>query len=52
MRATGQDAAFFPLDKVQSNLRAFFVILVYLGALGTASIWLFQRKDVPGAKGD
>ena len=52
VRATGQDAAFFPLDKVQSNLRAFFVILAYLAALGAASTWLFQRKDVPGAKGD
>ena len=52
VRATGQDAAFFPLDKVQSNFRAFFVILAYIVALGGAAFWLLQRKDIPGAKGE
>ncbi len=52
VRATGQDAAFFPLDKVQSNLRAFFVILAYIAALGGGALWLIQRKDVPGSRGE
>ena len=52
VRATGQDAAFFPLDKVQSNLRAFFVILAYIVALGGGALWLIQRKDIAGSKGE
>ena len=52
VRATGQDAAFFPLDKVQSNLRAFFVLLAYIVALGGAAFWIIQRKDIPASKGD
>ena len=52
VRATGQDAAFFPLDKVQSNLRAFFVILAYIVALGGGAIWLIQRKDIAGSRGE
>ena len=51
-RATEQDAAFFPLDKVQSNLRAFFVILAYIVALGGGAIWLIQRKDIAGFRGE
>ena len=52
VRATGQDAAFFPLDKVQSNLRAFLVLLAYIAALGGAALWIIQRKDVPTSKGE
>ena len=52
VRATGQDAAFFPLDKIQSNLRAFFVILAYIVALSGAALWLIQRKDIPGFRGE
>ena len=52
VRATEQDAAFFPLDKVQSNLRAFFVILAYIVALGGGAIWLIQRKDIAGFSPD
>ena len=49
VRATGDDAALFPLDKVQSNFRAFFVVLAYIVVLGGASLRLFQRKDIAGA---
>ena len=52
VRATGQDAAFFPLDKVQSNFQAFFVILAYIVALGGAALCLLRRKDIPGARGE
>ena len=52
VRATGQDAAFFPLDKVQSNLRAFFVLLAYIAALGGGALWLIQRKDIAGSRGE
>ena len=34
------------------TLRAFFVILVYTGVFGAAAFWLFQRRDVAGAKGE
>ncbi len=34
------------------TLRAFFVILAYTVALVAATLWLFQRRDVAGAKGE
>ena len=52
VRATGHEAAFFPLDKVESNIRAFLVILSYIAVLASASLWLFQRRDVAGARGE
>ncbi len=33
------------------TLHAFLVILVYLVVMGAATFWLFQRRDVSGAKG-
>ena len=50
VRAAGEDAAFFPLDKVQSNLRAFLVILAYTTALSGAALRLFLRRDVTSAR--
>ena len=50
VRAAGEDAAFFPLDKVQSNLRAFLVVLAYTAALGGAALRLFLRRDVTSAR--
>ena len=38
----------FPTD----NARAFFVILAYTAVLLGAALWIFQRRDVPGAKGE
>ena len=34
------------------TLRAFFVLLEYTAALVAAALWLFQRRDVAGAKGE
>ena len=51
VRATGQDSSFFPLDQVQSNLKAFLVMLAYMCAMGGAAFRLFLRRDVSGAKG-
>ena len=51
VRAAGEDSAMFPLDKAQNNLRAFLVILAYTAALSGASLRLFLRRDVSGAKG-
>ena len=41
-------SAAFPTD----NARAFFVILAYTAVLLGAALWIFQRRDVPGAKGE
>ena len=34
------------------TLRAFFVILAYTAVFVAASLWIFQRRDVAGAKGE
>ncbi len=34
------------------TLRAFFIVLAYTAALVAAAVWLFQRRDVTGAKGE
>ena len=34
------------------TLRAFFVILAYTMVFVAAAIWIFQRRDVAGAKGE
>ena len=34
------------------TLRAFFVLLAYTAVLVAAALWLFQRRDVTGAKGE
>ena len=34
------------------NARAFFVMLAYTAVLLGAALWIFQRRDVPGAKGE
>ena len=34
------------------TLRAFFVILAYTAVLVAATLWLFQRRDVTGARGE
>ena len=40
--------AAFPTD----SARAFFVMLAYTAVLLGAALWIFQRRDVPGAKGE
>ena len=34
-----------------SNIHGFFVALVYIAVLGAATVWLFLRKDIGGARG-
>ena len=34
------------------TLRAFFVILAYTAVFVAAALWIFQRRDVAGAKGE
>ena len=34
------------------TLRAFFIILAYIVVLTAAAIWLFQRRDISGARGE
>ena len=34
-----------------SNLHGFLVALVYIAVLGAATVWLFLRKDIGGARG-
>ncbi len=44
--------AIFPVDDPSSQLHAFFVITAYIIILGAAAFWLFQRKDITGARGE
>ena len=37
---------------VPNILRAFFVILAYTAVLVAAAIWVFQRRDITGARGE
>ena len=41
-----------PLANVPGNLHASLVLLAYIAVLGAASFWLFQRRDITGAKGE
>ena len=40
-----------PLSDLPSNLHALLVILAYIVVLGGSALWLFQRRDIGGAKG-
>ncbi len=41
-----------PPSDLPSNLHAFLVLLAYVVVLGGAAFWLFQRRDVTGARGE
>ena len=51
IRTTGE-GAMFPVNDPSSQLHAFFVITAYTIILGAAAFWLFQRKDIAGARGE
>ena len=51
VRTTGE-GAMFPLSDPSSQLHAFFVVAAYIIVLGAAAFWLFQRKDIAGARGE
>ena len=48
---TGQ-GSMFPVSHPSSQLHAFLVITGYSIVLGAAAFWLFQRKDIAGARGE
>ena len=48
---TGQ-GSMFPVSHPSSQLHAFLVITGYSIVLGVAAFWLFQRKDIAGARGE
>ena len=39
-------------DAQADNFQAFLVILAYIVVLGTVAFWVFQRRDIAGAKGE
>ena len=39
------------VSDLPSHVHAFLVILAYIVALGGSALWLFQRRDIAGAKG-
>ena len=52
VQATGGAAALFPLQDLPSQLHAFLALTAYIAVLGGAALWLFQRKDIAGARGE
>ena len=52
VQATGADKALFPAGDLPGTLHAFLVLLAYILVLGAATFWLFQRRDISGAKGE
>ena len=52
VQATGGDAALFPLQDLPSQLHAFLVLTAYIVIIGTVAFWLFQHKDIAGARGE
>ena len=51
IRTTGQ-GSMFPVSHPSSQLHAFLVITAYIIIIGVAAFWLFQRKDIAGARGE
>ena len=41
-----------PLSDLPGSLHAFLVILAHIVVLGAAAFWLFQRRDIAGARGE
>ena len=52
VQTTGADQALFPAGDLPGTLHAFLVLLAYILVLAAATFWLFQRRDVSGAKGE
>ena len=52
VQATGGDAALIPLQDLPSELHAFFVLTSYIVIIGAVAFWLFQHKDIAGARGE
>ena len=52
VETTGGNAALFDISSPPGALRAFLILLAYVVVLGGTAFWLFQRKDVTGARGE
>ena len=46
------EGTLFPVSDPPGELHAFLVLLAYIVVLGAAAFWLFQRRDVAGARGE
>ena len=46
------EGSLFPVSDPPGALHAFLVLLAYIVVLGAAAFWLFQRRDVAGARGE
>ena len=46
------EGTLFPVSDPPGVLHAFLVLLAYIVVLGAAAFWLFQRRDVAGARGE
>ena len=46
------EGSLFPVSDPPGELHAFLVLLAYIIVLGAAAFWLFQRRDVAGARGE
>ena len=55
MQGTGAQSAGLTriqLSDLPDSSHAFLVILAHIVVLGTAAFWLFQRRDIAGARGE
>ena len=55
MQGTGAQSAGLtriPLSDLPDGSHAFKVLLAYIVVLGAAAFWLFQRRDIAGARGE
>ena len=46
------EGSLFPVSDPPGELHAFLVLLAYIVVLGATMFWLFQRRDVAGARGE
>ena len=46
------EGSLFPVSDPPGALHAFLVLLAYIVVLGATAFWLFQRRDVAGARGE
>ena len=46
------EGTLFPVSDPPGVLHAFLVVAAYIIVLGAAAFWLFQRRDVAGARGE
>ncbi len=50
VETTGGNAALFDIADLPGTLHAFLVLLAYMVVMSRAAFWLFQRRDIAGAR--